>query len=42
MTIQDDIKNVVHLPSSVTRMLVKRQLQSNYFILVEKSVKQVP
>lgn len=41
MTIQDDIKNVVHLPSSVTRMLVKRQLQNNYFILVEKFVKLV-
>ena len=35
------LKNVVHLPSSVTRMLVKRQLQNNYFILVEKFVKLV-
>lgn len=42
MSIRDEIKNAVLLPSSLTPMLVKQQLLNNCFTLGVKSVKLVP
>ena len=40
MSLTEEIKNAVLLPSSLTRMLVRRLLLSNYYILVVKLEKQ--
>lgn len=40
MSLTEEIKNAVLLPSFLTRMLVRRLLLSNYYILVVKLEKQ--